>query len=164
MRTTMFRRIRGRKGQALAEMAIILPVLLLLVFGIIELSLAWRGFQVVTNSAREGARVIILPSAEEDQVVQRIAQSMTSGGLPLANEAAEPGEQITFECLNADDGQPVSGGCFGTSRSGAEAQIEIRYPYTFSLLGPIVQYACAGDCPGGVGTITIASTSTMRIE
>jgi hypothetical protein len=157
-------RIGDRRGQALAEMAIVLPVLLLLVFGIIELSNAWRSFQVVTNSAREGARVIILPTAQEDGVVERIARSMESGRMPLADQESEPGDQVIFECVEADSGQPVAGGCFGTSRSGAEAVVRIEYPYTFSLLGPIVQYACGGACAGGFGTITLASTSTMRIE
>lgn len=154
----------GREGQALAEMAILLPVLLLLIFGIIEISNAWRSFQVVTNSAREGARVMILPTADRDAVIERISRSMQSGGLPLANEAGEPGDQIIFECLDPSNGAPITGGCFGVNRGGAEARIQIRYPYTFALLGPIAQYACAGSCPGGFGTITLASTSNMRIE
>jgi len=155
MKTPMFRRIRGRKGQALAEMAIILPILLLLIFGIIELSNAWRSFQVVTNSTREGARVAILPTATETQVEDRIIQGLESGNLN------DPDRDIIIQCFNSNGGSVA---CFGSNRSGNEARIRVEYPYTFTLLGPIVQYACAGACPGGFGTITIASTSTMRIE
>lgn len=155
MRTSTFQRVRGREGQALAEMAIVLPVLLLLVFGIIELSNAWRTFQVVTNSTREGARVAVLPTATLTQVEDRIIQGLESGNLNDSDR------DIIVECFDSGGGSVA---CFGATRSGNEARIRVEYPYTFTLLGPIVQYACAGACPGGFGTITIASTSTMRIE
>ena len=53
-------RWRGRAGQSLVEMAMILPVLAFLTFGLVDFGRAYY-FQVsVTNSAREGARVAIL--------------------------------------------------------------------------------------------------------
>ena len=50
-----FRRGRGR-GQALTEFAVVLPVFLMLVFGIIDLGRVIWGLDNVTNAAREGAR------------------------------------------------------------------------------------------------------------
>jgi len=155
MSKSTFGRLRRREGQALAEMAVVLPVLLLMIFGIIELSNAWRTFQVVTNSTREGARVAVLPTATQTQVEDRVIQGLESGNLN------DPDREISIQCFNSNGG---SVGCFGTGGTGNEARIRVQYPYTFTLLGPIVQYACAGACPGGFGTITIASTSTMRIE
>ncbi len=53
-------RWRGRAGQSLVEMAMVLPVLTFLTFGLVDFGRAYY-FQVsVTNSAREGARVGIL--------------------------------------------------------------------------------------------------------
>src|SRR5438094_381428 len=53
-------RWRGRAGQSLVEMAMVLPVLAFLTFGLLDFGRAYY-FQVsVTNSAREGARVGIL--------------------------------------------------------------------------------------------------------
>jgi Flp pilus assembly protein TadG len=53
-------RWRGRAGQSLVEMALVLPVLAFLTFGLVDFGRAYY-FQVsVTNSAREGARVAIL--------------------------------------------------------------------------------------------------------
>jgi Flp pilus assembly protein TadG len=53
-------RWRGRAGQSLVEMAMVLPVLAFLTFGLLDFGRAYY-FQVsVTNSAREGARVAIL--------------------------------------------------------------------------------------------------------
>src|SRR5436305_8964364 len=51
---------RGRAGQSMVEMAMVLPVLAFLTFGLLDFGRAYY-FQVsVTNSAREGARVAIL--------------------------------------------------------------------------------------------------------
>jgi Flp pilus assembly protein TadG len=47
---------RPRRGQALIEFALILPVILLLVVGMLEFARAWNLHQVMTDAAREGAR------------------------------------------------------------------------------------------------------------
>ena len=53
-------RWRSRAGQSLVEMAMVLPVLAFLTFGLLDFGRAYY-FQVsVTNAAREGARVAIL--------------------------------------------------------------------------------------------------------
>src|SRR5712691_10594139 len=53
-------RWRSRAGQSLVEMALLLPVLALLTFGLVDFGRAYY-FQVsITNAAREGARVGIL--------------------------------------------------------------------------------------------------------
>jgi Flp pilus assembly protein TadG len=53
-------RWRGRRAQSLVEMAMVIPVLTLLTFGLVDFGRAYY-FQVsVTNAAREGARVAIL--------------------------------------------------------------------------------------------------------
>lgn len=54
----LFKRLKklGR-GQSLVEMALILPVLILLFLGLIELGLMMRAYLVVVNANREGARL-----------------------------------------------------------------------------------------------------------
>lgn len=143
-RTPSTGRLRNRKGQALAEMAIILPVLLLLIFGMIEMSNAWRTFQIVTNSAREGARVAILTTSDEADIRTRVEQSIQNGGLipGLAN--------VTVECFEVN-GDAAGAAC---TTSGQEARIRVEYPFSFQALGRL----------GGLAPITIGSTSTMRHE
>jgi Flp pilus assembly protein TadG len=51
----------NQKGVALIEFAIVLPLLLLLVFGAIEFGLLLYNKQVITNASREGARAGITP-------------------------------------------------------------------------------------------------------
>lgn len=47
---------RERKGQALVEFALVLPLLLLIVFGVLDLGRAFYVSVVLANAAREGAR------------------------------------------------------------------------------------------------------------
>jgi Flp pilus assembly protein TadG len=48
--------VRDRKGQSLIEFAIVVPVLLILLVGIMEFSRAWMTMNVLTGAAREAAR------------------------------------------------------------------------------------------------------------
>ncbi|MBV8775529.1 MAG: pilus assembly protein, partial [Deltaproteobacteria bacterium] len=52
---------RTQRGQAIFEFAAVLITFLAVVFAVIEISRAWAVKQAVTNAAREGARVLILP-------------------------------------------------------------------------------------------------------
>lgn len=48
--------IKNNRGQALVEFALILPVLMLLIVGVMEFGLIINQYMVVTQAAREGAR------------------------------------------------------------------------------------------------------------
>jgi hypothetical protein len=139
----------AREGQAIAEMAIVMPVLLLLVFGIIEMSNAWRTHQVVTNITREGARKAILPTTLTPAEVRTVVLD------GLSSQGMSPPDTIIVKCNGAD------GVCNGT---GQEALVRIEYPFSFRLLGPIVTWACGSGCGSSFGTITIGSTTVMRRE
>ncbi|CAN5624954.1 hypothetical protein BH23CHL8_BH23CHL8_32280 [soil metagenome] len=146
----------GRVGHALAEAAIVMPVLLLMVVGIIEMASAWRTYQVVTNAAREGARVALLPTADETQVRERVQASVEAGGLNWDDV------DFSAECLTAG-GAFIEAVC-GPSATGTEARIRVSFDYTFRLLQPVAALACRGACTTNFGTITIGSSSTMRNE
>jgi Flp pilus assembly protein TadG len=49
-----------RKGQALVEFALVLPLVLLLVVGMLEFARAWNLHQTMTDAVREGARRAVL--------------------------------------------------------------------------------------------------------
>lgn len=53
-------KITSDKGTAVVEFAVVLPLLLIIVFGIIEFSLLLYNQAMITNAAREGARLGIL--------------------------------------------------------------------------------------------------------
>ena len=59
----IFRKLkRSEKGQGIVEFALILPILLFLIMGIIQFGLIFLGHISVSNAAREGARVGIIQS------------------------------------------------------------------------------------------------------
>ena len=51
---------RSESGMAILETALVLPLLLLVIFAILELGITFAQFQVVQNAAREGARAAVL--------------------------------------------------------------------------------------------------------
>ena len=147
---------RGESGQALAEMALVIPALLLLVFGIIEFGSAWRAYQVVTNAAREGARRAVMPNAglvdpTEPAVLQIVEDVMTSGGLDFQED------YVTFACDGAE-------GSLCEGSRGAAEEVRIDYPYDFVFIGPLADLACVGCDGGGFGTVTLSASSVMRSE
>ena len=60
MATLTTTRRHGERGQAIIELALTLPLLLLVVLGVFDFGLMFQRFEVVTNAAREGARVAVL--------------------------------------------------------------------------------------------------------
>jgi Flp pilus assembly protein TadG len=83
------RRLR-RRGAALVEFALVLPVLLLTLLGILELGRVLQVQQVLTNAAREGARhgAADAPPAQVEQIVRRYLKNQ---GLT----AVEPQASVT---------------------------------------------------------------------
>ena len=57
------------------------PTLLLVMLGIIDFGFLFQRYEVVTNAAREGARVAILPGYADADVQARVNQYLTAGGL-----------------------------------------------------------------------------------
>src|SRR6185369_16886837 len=51
---------KGELGAELIEFALVLPLLLLLVLGIVDFGFLFQRLEVITNAAREGARIAIL--------------------------------------------------------------------------------------------------------
>lgn len=77
---------QGTAGQALAEFAIVLVVLMLIVLGVFDLSRAVYIHSAVTNAAREGARyAVVHPGANDAQVTQQ-AKALVAGFDPGAVE------------------------------------------------------------------------------
>ena len=140
--------LEKRSGQAALEFLVVLPVLALLTFGIIEMGAAWRTHHVVAHTAREGARLTILPGAIENEVRAEMADRLTQGGLDPANATIE------FLC---------EGACFAANRAqGAPIEARVSYPHAFRLLGPIANYL--GGDGSAYGSVTIQTGIVMSVE
>ena len=150
MRTqrSLVRRLAGQRGQALIETALTLPIVLVVSISIFEFGRALQVWQLLTNAAREGARVAVLPGATQDGTRQRVLDYMAAGG--LEHRALN---QITV-VNNAQidmSGTPVSA-----------SQITIAYPFTFMVLNPVMQLIAPGSAVGA--PITMSASALMRNE
>jgi Flp pilus assembly protein TadG len=70
------------RGAAAVEFALILPLLILLVFGIVQFSIAYNRSQGLHAAAREGARLASLPQTTQSQISARVTSSLA--GVPLS--------------------------------------------------------------------------------
>jgi hypothetical protein len=78
----MYRRLHDpERGASAVEFALVLPLLLLLVFGIVQFSIAFNRAQGLHAAAREGARLASLPQTTSSQVYDRVTSSLS--GVPL---------------------------------------------------------------------------------
>jgi hypothetical protein len=61
-----------RRAAAVVEMAVVAPLLLTVLFGIIEYGWVFSIRQALTNATREGARVAVLPGSTDEEIQTRI--------------------------------------------------------------------------------------------
>lgn len=143
---TYHRRRPGERGQAAVEMALMLPVLLLLIFGMVEFARAWSAKQVITDAAREGARLAVVRDDAVDQtdVIAAIATSLSRGGIP--------GWAATIQF----DQTPFPAGNW--RNTGTIQQVYVGVDYRFSFFGPLIKAATGSE------TIRMASLVSMRNE
>ena len=141
----MFKRLRNQRGAALLETAITIPLVLLVSISIFEFGRAYQTWQVLTNAAREGARVSILTDQNDAAVTAAVRNYMTSGRLP--NAASAP---INVERSVAFGGNTAS-------------RITINYPFNFMVLSPVARLVQQSSSLGQ-GTLTMSAVAMMRNE
>src|SRR5436190_13636937 len=82
------RRGSDERGAAVVEFAIVLPLLILLVFGIVEFSIAYNRQQGLHAAAREGARVAALPQTTSSEIDTRVRSALSGVLSPSEISAA----------------------------------------------------------------------------
>jgi len=140
-------RVRSQAGAELVEFALVLPILLLVFGGIVDFGLLLLRQQVVTNAAREGARLAVLPGYTATDVQARVTQFVREG---INDDSAAPVSQLTVVTLTPGTGPPFQA-----------ARVQVTLADRFLILGPIVSLAGGG---GSFGTIALSATTTMRVE
>jgi len=101
------RGLRAERGAVAVEFAIILPVLLLLVFGAIDFGHAWYMRHVVQNSCREGARYATRYQTKTDGTGDRLLPSALTPSIQdyVLNTALKNGDS---SLLPSDAGAVVT--------------------------------------------------------
>jgi Flp pilus assembly protein TadG len=117
---------QGQRGAAMVEFAIILPLLILLLFGIIEFGLLLFNKQVITNASREGARYGIVARVPRyaDSDIESVVNNYVSDYLvSFASPTPSPTTQVTRTGTDFQD----------------DLTVVVTYPYDFLALpmGPV---------------------------
>ncbi len=86
-----------RRGVAAVEFAIVAPLFFLIVLGILEFGRMVMVQQVITNAAREGARIAVLDSATAGRVTTRVNDYMSAAGLDNAIVEITPSQPASAE-------------------------------------------------------------------
>ena len=139
------KRIRNQRGAALLETAITIPLVLLVTVSVFEFGRAYQTWQVLTNAAREGARVAVLADATDAQITSTVRNYMQSGQLPKATAAT----------INVERSVP-----FGPNTA---SRITVTYPFDFIVLNPVARLV-QSTSTAGKGTTMMMSTALMRNE
>jgi Flp pilus assembly protein TadG len=82
----------------MVELALVLPVFLLIVMGTIDFGWAFRSYIVATNAAREGARYGAIGAAESaivDRVVDRSSGVLDADDVTVTNAQGDSGDDVT---------------------------------------------------------------------
>ena len=127
--------LKSIRGQSMVEFALLLPVFLMMVMGVIDIARAYSTLQVVTNAAREGARVAIIPTTAPAAVTTTVN---------------------TYLAASGQAGCTTAGTNLGTAGpAGATTTVAVSCNFN-TLTGTLV--------PGWTGTFALAQTATMRHE
>ena len=78
-------RPHARRGAAVVEMAVVMPLLLLLMFGTIQFGYVFMVQETLTNAAREACRVGVLQGSTTNDIQQRFVEAIAPTGLDLGD-------------------------------------------------------------------------------
>jgi Flp pilus assembly protein TadG len=146
--------LRAESGAELIEFGLTLPLLLLLVLGMIEFGFLFREYEVVTNAAREGARIAVLPTysttaaARTNNATARAKQYVANAGLDQT-------------LANVTVGPPV-GNVLAAPATGCvwSVPVTVTYPHPVPFIGGIMRFFTGS----AFGPMTVRATSQMRTE
>jgi Flp pilus assembly protein TadG len=149
----MMKRLRNQRGAALLETAITIPIVLLISVSIFEFGRAYQTWQVLTNAAREGARVAVLTESTDAQVTSAVKNYMTSGKLPCVQPGTGCAATAT---VTVERAVPFAG-------TNTASRVTVAYPFNFIVLNPVMRLVSKNSTTGK-GTTTMSSVALMRNE
>ena len=141
------RREARQRGQNLAELALVAPLLIALFIGVADLGRAFHAFIVMENAAREAARY---GASFPDRLTQNTAPSAK---LRAADEVLNSGLAVNGVNYGAVPEDPGAGQVFiDVQRVGDAIQVEVGYGFTLIAGGFI-----------GVDAVTLVGTANMMV-
>lgn len=112
---------QGRRGQAIVEFALVLPLLLILSLLIVQYGVIYRTAIGLTNLSREGARFAATRPAADSDIKQRVKDSMPAN--------------LKYSDTQVDVA-PLQGDAMRTKSSGGQITVKISYNMSKKLFLP----------------------------
>ena len=142
---------KDERGQALAEFAIVLPLILFFIAAILEFGRAWNIKQAVTDAAREGARyaVVMNPAMTVEDVEDKIEERLALSSIETSSitiSSPDPACAVLADCFHTDFGY------------GKEMMVTVSTQYRMGLVHVLMKWA------GLPSTVTVGTDATMRHE
>jgi len=137
----------GQKGASAVEFAIVLPLLVTFVFGIIEFSICFYNKAMLTNASREGARagiVYAFPNRLCDAEIQNVITNYLSTSLITFGAVVPPAININPP------------GCRAGAAPGDPLIVTVDYHYDFLVLPNLIASL--------VGGTDLRAVTIMRME
>ena len=122
-------RLKSERGAELIEFALIFPLLLLILLGIIDFGFLFQRYEVLTNATREGARLAVLPGYNTADVTSRVCDYLITGGVPTTGcpNPTNPVINVVDDTVTVPNG-PVIG----------VKRVTLVYDHNFMFIGPII--------------------------
>jgi Flp pilus assembly protein TadG len=117
----------------MVEFALVLPLLLVVLFGIIQFGITYNHYLTVTDAARVGARQAAVSRTNADPVGSAVQAAKSS--------AADLDQGQLGVTVNAGAWSP-----------GSDVTVQVTYPYSISILGLVVKS----------GTLTSSTTERIE--
>ncbi len=122
MKTLAFR-IKNNKGSVAVELALLLPILIMILFATFEFGLAYNNYLAITHAAREGARLAAVGKYDES-IVQERAYPVTPTSISVSYpEGEEEGKPVK---VTVSYDFPLEIPFFGSQTIPLSAQAEMR--------------------------------------
>ena len=159
LKTHTQKRSPRERGQALVEFALVVPIFLILVMGIVDFGMGFKTSIMVTNAAREGARFGAVgwpagsyPADCNDSATDDITVVGRTCSALAASVAKVQSVSVTYVERN---GIPET-------QTGDSVVVSMTYKYDFiTPLGSMLSTFTGGSIPA---TLTLESTTDMRLE
>jgi Flp pilus assembly protein TadG len=126
------RQLRDERGQAMVEFAVVLPIFVVLVFGIIQFGIVFNNYVTLTDATRAGARAGAVARNDADPTGTATSAVQTS--------ATDLNQSNLNVSVNS------------TWQSGSDITVHATYPYSINLLGWVISS----------GTLTSTTTERVE--
>jgi TadE-like protein len=182
----MIRRyFRSERSQSMVEFALIAPVLLLMVFGIVDLGRVLYFYVTIEQAASEGARAAVrystpLPTNAQVQsavsvhsINMVLGNPCPNGPIPTTNPPRDsgwifitqpnPGSTVVtsqptpYTAPGGETSAPASGSCSATNPAGGNSRLQVTIKYNFVPITPLIGDAAANN-------VILQAAATYRTE